>query len=178
MGKTRGRLQRATPVPIARLGNGDPLVSALELTYPDPSAVSVQPGLPENNPPAAGSGSNRSPLLIGLLASFEAQKVGHCCWKSTRRASRGMTGASDLDLLIARTDRRRATELLLLRGFKHWPDAPGYDNPAISSFFGYDETTGVIYHVHVQFKLVFGHSVPIRLTQTPATCRVRPFAGI
>ena len=135
-------------------------MSALELTYPDPSAVSVEPGLGDNYPPPADDSLNRrSPLLIGLLALFEAHRVRYCCWKSGRRASRGITGASDLDLLIDRPDRQRATELLLALGFKQWPDAPGCDHPAIVSFIGYEETTGVIHHVHVQFKLVFGHSL-------------------
>ena len=70
-----------------------------------------------------------------------------------------MTGASDLDLLIARPDRQKATELLLAFGFKQWPDASGCDHPAIASFLGWDETTGLIHHVHIQFKLVFGHSL-------------------
>ena len=70
-----------------------------------------------------------------------------------------MTGASDLDLLVARPDRQRAIELLLAFGFKQWPDVSGCDHPAIASFLGWDETTGLIHHVHIQYKIVFGHSL-------------------
>ncbi len=135
-------------------------MSALELVEQDPPAVSVEPGLEDSDPSAAKSGFvRRSPLLIDLLASFEAQKVGYCCWKSSLRATRGMTGASDLDLLVARPDRQRAIELLIAFGFKPWPDAPGCDHPAIENFLGWDETTDLIHHVHIQFKIVFGHSL-------------------
>ena len=150
--------ERPHQFPVSIVG-GHP-VSALELVHPNPPAVSVEPGLEDEDPPAATNRfARRSPLLIGLLASFEAQKVGYSCWKSSLRATRGMTGASDLDLLVARPDRQKATELLLAFGFKQWPDASGCDHPAIASFLGWDEITGLIHHVHIQFKIVFGHSL-------------------
>ena len=150
--------ERPHQFPVSIVG-GHP-VSALELVHPNPPAVSVEPGLEDEDPAAATNPfARRSPLLIGLLASFEAQKVGYSCWKSSLRATRGMTGASDLDLLVARPDRQKATELLLAFGFKQWPDASGCDHPAIASFLGWDEITGLIHHVHIQFKIVFGHSL-------------------
>jgi hypothetical protein len=150
--------ERPHQFPVSIVG-GHP-VSALELVHPNPPAVSAEPGLEDEDPPAATNRfARRSPLLIGLLASFEAQKVGYSCWKSSLRATRGMTGAADLDLLVARPDRQKATELLLAFGFKQWPDASGCDHPAIASFLGWDEITGLIHHVHVQFKIVFGHSL-------------------
>jgi thymidylate kinase len=154
------RASAAEPLPISHSSVGGDLATALELVHHDPPAMSVEPGLEEDDSSAAKSSfARRSPLLIGLLASFEAQKVGYCCWKSSLRAARGMTGASDLDLLIARPDRQKATELLLAFGFKQWPDASGSDHPAIVNFLGWDETTSLIHHVHIQFKLVFGHSL-------------------
>jgi hypothetical protein len=135
-------------------------VSAPELAYLDPVVAIVEPGLQHNDTPPAEYGMDRrSSLLIRLLASLEAQEIGYCCWKSSRRAPHAIAGASDLDLLIGRPDRQRATELLISHGFKQWPDAVGCDHPAIASFLGYDEATGAIHHVHVQFNLVFGHSL-------------------
>jgi hypothetical protein len=62
-------------------------VSALELLHHIPQAVSVEPGLEDGDPSAAKNGfARRSPLLPGLLASFEAQKVRYCYWKSSLRA--------------------------------------------------------------------------------------------
>lgn len=135
-------------------------MSTPEPAQPHLSTVSVESNLGDDGPPhSENAATGRSTVLIALLASFEMQKIAYCCWKSSRRASRGLAGASDLDLLIARCDRQRATELLLTRGFKHWPDAPGLDHPAVMSFLGYDETSGAIHHVHIQFRLIFGHSL-------------------
>jgi hypothetical protein len=154
------RASAAEPLAISRSSVGGDLATALELVHHDPPPMSVEPGLEDDDSSAAKNGfARRSPLLISLLASFESQKVGYCCWKSSLRAPRGMTGASDLDLLIARPDRQKATELLLAFGFKQWPDASGCDHPAIVTFLGWDETTRLIHHVHIQFKLVFGHSL-------------------
>jgi len=154
------RASAAESLPISRSSVGGDLATALELVHHSPPVVSVEPGLEDDDPSDAKNGfARRSPLLISLLDSFESQKVGYCCWKSSLRAPRGMTGASDLDLLIARPDRQKATELLLAFGFKQWPDASGCDHPAIASFLGWDETTSLIHHVHIQFKLVFGHSL-------------------
>ena len=154
------RASAAEPLPISCASVGGELATALELVHHDPPAASVEFGLEDDDSSHAKNGfARRSPLLISLLDSFESQKVGYCCWKSSLRAPRGMTGASDLDLLIARPDRQKATELLLAFGFKQWPDASGCDHPAIANFLGWDESTGLIHHVHIQFKLVFGHSL-------------------
>ena len=100
-----------------------------------------------------------SELLVGLLAAFEREGIAYTYWKSTRRVRRALAGQSDLDLLVARTDRHRAIVIMNCLGFKHWPDVPGRDQPALMSFLGYDEAVGAIRHVHVHFRLVVGHSL-------------------
>jgi hypothetical protein len=98
-------------------------------------------------------------MLIALLAAFETEDVSHCYWKSSCRVDRALTGQSDLDLLVARNARQRAIDILSRGGFKHWPDSPGRDQPALMSFLGYDESTAAIYHVHIHFRLVVGHTL-------------------
>jgi thymidylate kinase len=101
----------------------------------------------------------RSAVLQALLADFEAQSIAYCYWKSAGRAKRALSGEADLDLLIARRDRQRATNILTSQGFKLWPDAPGFDDPSMMSFLGYDEMSGLIVNVHAHFRLVLGHSL-------------------
>jgi thymidylate kinase len=101
----------------------------------------------------------RSAVLEALLADFETRSIAYCYWKSAGRAERALSGASDLDLLIARRDRQRATEILTSQGFKLWPDAPGLDHPSVMSFLGYDEASGLVLNVHAHFRLVLGHSL-------------------
>ena len=159
-GNEFNRAAAAERLPISHSSVGGHPAPALQRAHHAPRATTVEPCLEDDDSSAASNVfAERSPLLVRLLASFESQKVGYCCWKSSLRAARGMAGASDLDLLIARPDRQRAIELLLAFRFKQWPDVSGCDHPAVTSFLGWDETTGLIHHVHIQFKLVFGHSL-------------------
>lgn len=112
--------------------------------------------------PALGV-ATRSPLttsaFTALADAFERDGVRYCHWKSARRLSETFDGRSDLDLLVKRTDRHRATKILVECGFKHAPDAPGRDDPVIMSFLGYDEACGAILHAHVHFRLIIGPSL-------------------
>lgn len=96
------------------------------------------------------------PLFILVLGDFHRHNVSYCYWKSSRRIEAALTGESDLDLLIARDDRHRAEHLMLGRGLKPFPSTAGRDHPAISSFLGYDEPSGLIVHLHLHFRLVVG----------------------
>ncbi|WP_284310682.1 hypothetical protein [Labrys miyagiensis] len=98
-------------------------------------------------------------LLLALCMALEMKGVSYCYWKSSRRLPVLLEGTSDLDLLVARADRQRATAILTELGFKPWLDSPGRDHPALMSFLGYDEAQGAIRHIHVHFRLVLGHSL-------------------
>ena len=97
--------------------------------------------------------------FASLLDVFQSEHVNYCYWKGTRRVSRVLSGNSDLDLLIERADRPRAAIILDRLGFKHWPDAPGRDQPALMSYLCYDGEGERFCHVHLHFRLVLGHAL-------------------
>ena len=69
------RASAAEPLPISRSSVGGDLAIALELVHHNPLAVSVEPGLEDDDPSDAKNGfARRSPLLISLLDSFEVAK--------------------------------------------------------------------------------------------------------
>jgi hypothetical protein len=98
-------------------------------------------------------------MLVTLIDEFHCQKVSYCYWKSSRRIYIAMAGETDLDLLVARGDQYRAQKILLERGFKLFPEVAARSDPAIWSYFGYDEPTGQIVHVHLHLQLVAGNSL-------------------
>jgi hypothetical protein len=100
-----------------------------------------------------------APLLLALLAAFHSRAISYCYWKSSKGAHTALSGESDLDLLIARGDQHRAQGVLLERGFKCFPSDAHRDHPEISSFLGYDESSGRILHVHLHFRLVVGEKL-------------------
>ena len=95
-------------------------------------------------------------IFARLFDAFETAGLGWCCWKSARRLADAFAGRSDLDLLIDRCDRRPTVAILTRCGFKHAPDAPGRDDPAMMSFLGFDEVSGALLHVHLHFRLILG----------------------
>ena len=52
-------------------------------------------------------------LLLAILGDFRRQNLSYCYWKSSRRVSAALSGETDLDLLIARTEQHRAQAILL-----------------------------------------------------------------
>jgi thymidylate kinase len=95
-------------------------------------------------------------LILVVLEAFRQQRISYCYWKSARRVQEVLSGNADLDLLIGRSDRHRAQQVLLDRGLKHFPTVAVRNHPAISSYLGYDEPSGLIVHLHLHFRLVLG----------------------
>jgi hypothetical protein len=113
----------------------------------------------EEHAPARGRSPSICAPFASLLDVFQSEHVNYCYWKGTRRVSRVLSGNSDLDLLIERADRPRAAIILDRLGFKHWPDAPGRDQPALMSYLCYDGEGERFCHVHLHFRLVLGHAL-------------------
>lgn len=95
-------------------------------------------------------------LILGVLEAFRRERISYCYWKSTRRVQEVLRGTADLDLLIAKADQHRAQAILLDHGLKHFLAVAVRDHPAIRSFLGYDEPSGLIIHLHLHFRLVLG----------------------
>jgi len=98
-------------------------------------------------------------LLLATLSDFNQQNLYYCYWKSSRRVCAALSGETDLDLLIARTEQHRAQAILLGRGLKLFPSVAHRDDPAMSSYLGYDEPSGRIVHFHLHFRLMAGDSL-------------------
>jgi hypothetical protein len=98
-------------------------------------------------------------LLLAVLSDFRRQDLSYCYWKSSRRVCAALSGETDLDLLIARGEQHRARAILLERGLKLFPSVAHRDDPAMSSYLGYDEPSARIVHVHLHFLLVAGDSL-------------------
>ncbi len=96
------------------------------------------------------------PKLRDVLADFHRARIRYCYWKSSRSIHAVLRGESDLDLLIGQADQHNAEMILLARDFKRFPMLANRDHPSISSFLGYDESSGRIIHIHVHIRLIVG----------------------
>ena len=99
------------------------------------------------------------PGIIRLCERLHTEKIDYCHWKSNAAINRSASGDNDLDLLVSRSDARRFIALLDQLGYKEVHVLPEEQLPGIRDFYGYDETTTRLIHVHAHFQLVLGHDL-------------------
>lgn len=94
--------------------------------------------------------------LASLLNCLRDEGLRFCSWKSNLHLAAGLSGATDLDLLIAPEDLGRFTAILEEQGcVAVSPPADG-DHPGMSHYLGLDPETGVLFHLHLHDRLVLG----------------------
>jgi thymidylate kinase len=96
------------------------------------------------------------PALVEVLNEFHRRQVSYCYWKSSRRLNAVLAGEGDVDLLVATDDQYCVQAILIERDFKPFPSVGDRDHPATQSFFGYDESSGQLIHIHLHFRLIVG----------------------
>jgi thymidylate kinase len=98
-------------------------------------------------------------LVVKLCKALASGKVDYCHWKSNAFLDRSAIGDNDLDLLVSRTHAQRFTEILYGMGFKE-ALLPKYEElPGVRNYYGYDQKTGRLIHVHAHFQLVLGNDL-------------------
>jgi hypothetical protein len=64
------------------------------------------------------TGSNS--LYSRLIEAFERDRVAYCFWRSGRRVEAALSGTSDLDIIVRRSDQHVAQACLLDLDFKEF----------------------------------------------------------
>lgn len=106
---------------------------------------------------AAATGQRRVLWLVRHLCRvLEAENIAYCHWKSNEALPRSASGDNDLDLLVARRDAQRFTELLHVLGFKEARLPPPRERPGVLHYYGLDDGSGRLVHVHAQYQLIIG----------------------
>lgn len=95
-------------------------------------------------------------LIVKLCNALTAQRIDYCHWKSNSFLHRSASGDNDLDLLINRTHAQRFEEILASLGFKETFLPQSEALPDVRDFYGWDEKSGRLVHVHAHFQLVLG----------------------
>lgn len=94
--------------------------------------------------------------VLQLFGSLNRKGILWCSWKSNEHLEAGLTGKTDLDLLL---DPSRKTEIMgVLKecGYTFFYTPPHRSYPDIIDAFAIDPETGVLLHAHCHFSLVIG----------------------
>lgn len=97
-------------------------------------------------------------LVQKLCKTLEKEGIRYCHWKSNAALSRSASGDNDLDLLVSRSDAQRFTQILYQLEFKN-AIIPVSETqmPGVLDYYGFDEDSGRLIHVHVHYQLILGH---------------------
>lgn len=95
-------------------------------------------------------------LVAKLCKTLAARGIDYCHWKSNSFLNRSASGENDLDLLINRSHALRFEEILAGLGFKETFLPPDETLPGVRDFYGLDENSGRLVHVHAHYQLILG----------------------
>ena len=98
-------------------------------------------------------------LIAALCETLAAEKIDYCHWKSNAYLDRSASGENDLDLLVNRAYAQHFAEILFRFGFKESLAPKAEELPGVRHYYGYDQKTGRLVHVHAHFQLILGNDL-------------------
>jgi len=97
--------------------------------------------------------------LIGrLLTNLNAQEVPYCHWKSNASLTQALSGETDLDLLVQRGSMSQVMDILRQLRFKEAIASLGPRTSGVAHYYGLDERTGRLIHLHLFSQVITGES--------------------
>ena len=97
--------------------------------------------------------------LQKLIQNLNENGISYCHWKSNSSLSEVLSGNTDVDLLIHRKNADSFRTLMSQLCFRPASMQVGESFPAVEHYFGLDEETGILVHVHAYFQVITGESL-------------------
>jgi thymidylate kinase len=91
-----------------------------------------------------------------LLQLFYDRGIRYCHFKSNEHLEPAVEGVTDLDILLEPNDFKQVIECLTKSGFKPSRSNGGFSYLCVEDWFGLDESSGVISHIHLHWSLILG----------------------
>ena len=95
-------------------------------------------------------------LVNETFRALNAANVRYCLWKSNEHLVAGLSGRTDLDVLVDVTVARRVEDILATLGFKRFDLITGRSIPGLIDYLGLDEPTGRLVHIHLHEHIPVG----------------------
>jgi thymidylate kinase len=97
-------------------------------------------------------------ITTRFIDALNSRKIEYCHWKSNLTLGNALTGGEDLDILVDRKSLPQFIIVLVEMGFKLAAIKSGANVPGIYHYYGLDEETGKISHVHLYNSIFTGES--------------------
>ena len=106
-------------------------------------------------------------VVVNLFATFERKEISYCQWKSNQHLDAGLSGNTDIDLLVQLNDSESCIHILIENNFKKIHNNKKTTIHGIEHWLGFDHDTGKLIHIHLHFEIIIGgrkfknHKLPI-----------------
>jgi thymidylate kinase len=98
-------------------------------------------------------------LIDSLMTELGIQNIRYCHWKSNNNLDAALAGETDVDLLVDSSRKRDFEAVLRALRFQKSVE-PGWKVPPfVFHYYGLDDATGVLVHLHIYFEIITGGSV-------------------
>ncbi|HSJ86893.1 MAG TPA: hypothetical protein VK909_06755 [Anaerolineales bacterium] len=94
-----------------------------------------------------------------LVQELNDNGIEYCHWKSNSSLAEVLFGQTDVDLLIHRKDANSFRITMSQLSFRPANMQVGESFPASEHYFGMDNETGILVHVHAYFQVITGESL-------------------
>lgn len=98
-------------------------------------------------------------LIHSLFNLLNQGNVRYCHWKSNINLDDVLSGQSDIDLLVYRSDSDKFDAIISSIGFKYVVEPKWASHSSIYHYYGLDCETGIIVHLHVYYQIITGGSL-------------------
>ena len=100
--------------------------------------------------------SRSIPAVRLLSEALDDAGIRYCHGTSNLKIDAALRAETDLDLLVARPDAGRFESLIASLGYK---PGVGQVSPSICHYYGFDEVSGRLVHLHVYYRIVTGGTI-------------------
>lgn len=107
------------------------------------------------------------PTIDQIFKQFDLNNIKYCHWKSNIRLDEAVSGKTDLDLLVDRSQTLIFEKVLLNFNIIKLKAPKFKQYPSMEDYLGYDRQTGNLFHLHIHYRLILGekhfkgHFIPI-----------------
>lgn len=98
-------------------------------------------------------------LVVKICKALAEKNIDYCHWKSNTFLHRSASGENDLDLLVNKAHAQRFTEILSSLGLKEALIPREEKLPGVQDYYGGDQKTGKLLHVHTHYQLIMGNDL-------------------
>ena len=94
-----------------------------------------------------------------LIDELNANSLTYCHWKSNLALAASLAGRTDIDLLVHGDDAAAFRAILRRQDFRQTDIQDAEPFPAMEHYFGLDQESGILVHVHAYYAVVTGESL-------------------